>query len=91
MDRFTNEFALPAAADFLSDLLDLAEPPTLPNNEVVTYTDRLEVAMPVELDLTTSDDGRLSLGLSPPTQSTQTSVFPVLHRLALSVGVDKDA
>jgi len=91
MDRFTDENLLPGAADFLSELLDLAEPPTLPNDEVVTYTDSLEVGMPVELKLISGVDGRLSLGMAPPTQTTQTSVFPVLHHLKLHVTADKDA
>lgn len=87
----TDELMLPSAADFLGELLDLADPPVLPDGEPGAYLHTLELGMPVELDLERTDSNRLALRMSPPTQTTQTSVFPVLHRLTLRMTVDEHA
>lgn len=84
------DIVLPAPAEFLAELLDFAEPPLMPDGNPGTRLDTLAVELPVELAIETADGGGLVLGLAPPTQTTLTSVFPVLHRLGLRVTVSND-
>lgn len=49
--------------------------------------ERLRVETPWEIELGARGE-RLELGSSPPTQTVQTSVMPVWHRLAVTVRLD---
>ena len=91
MDMYADDtdFDLPVAAEFMDALLDLAEPPTLPNQDIGMYVKDLEIRMPVEMQLQSHSTERLHLRLSPPTQRTATSVFPVLHNIRLRMTVNK--
>lgn len=44
----------------------------------------VELETPVELDIRVDDDGRVSLGGSPPLYHLETSWLPVLHQVRFS-------
>ena len=84
-------FELPEAAEFLTMLLDLTDPPTVPGQEAMTYLDDLKLELPVEMQLRSDQTGRMQLRMSPPTQIIMTSVFPVMHKLRLRLKAHKNA
>ena len=84
------DFDLPEAAEFLDLLLDMAGPPVLPNQDKIAYVQDLEVKLPVEMQIRSSRTNGLQLRLSPPTQTTATSVFPVLHHIRLRITAGKN-
>ena len=90
LNQFYDESDLPAASEYLTMLLDIAEPPALPDQDMLTYVDNLKLSMPVEMKLFNNDAQQLRLHLSPPTQTTETSVFPVLHNITISVKAEKN-
>ncbi|MEG3165129.1 hypothetical protein U1701_11040 [Sphingomonas sp. PB2P19] len=49
----------------------------------------LEIASPVQLDVTRGPDGRLRIGTTPPLYPLMTTVGPVFHRLTLRAAVDE--
>lgn len=51
--------------------------------------EKLELSMPVQLDLHVMDDGSVRLGGSPPLYYTETTVMPVFHQLRIHVELDK--
>ena len=48
--------------------------------------ERARIEMPIELEVETDEQGRVVLAGSPPTQHVEATWFPVLHRIAISVG-----
>jgi hypothetical protein len=46
-----------------------------------TYITRYDIESPVELEVSRDDDGRLTLGSTPPLYPLMTTVTPVFHRL----------
>lgn len=51
--------------------------------------ERVNMSMPIELDLLVHDDGSVVLGGSPPLYYTETTLLPVFHQLALTVIVEE--
>jgi hypothetical protein len=49
----------------------------------------LEIASPVELDVSRGSDGALRIGTTPPLYPLMTTVGPVFHRLTLRAAVDE--
>lgn len=50
--------------------------------------EQIELAFPLELEAPTAGGRIVSLGASPPTQYTETTIMPVFHHLRLTIGVD---
>lgn len=47
--------------------------------------ERLDIALPFEMDAMLDADGRVYLAGGPPTQYTETTFMPVFHKLRLTV------
>jgi len=47
----------------------------------------LEIASPVELDVSRGPDGQLRIGTTPPLYPMMTTVAPVFHRLTIRAAV----
>jgi hypothetical protein len=50
----------------------------------------LRLALPVELQVVVDEDGRPRIGVAPPTQTTETSILPVFHRMTIAIERDGD-
>ncbi|HEX6367476.1 MAG TPA: hypothetical protein VF006_01010 [Longimicrobium sp.] len=48
----------------------------------------LRLELPVELQVDVDDDGRPRIGLAPPTQTTETTILPVFHRMTIAIERD---
>lgn len=98
-----DDLRLPPLAEFLAELVGAAaespgEDIENPGATSSFRVSRLRVDLPVELDLRSGggsgggegeeSGGGMILEGSPPTQTTWTSVLPVLHRLRLTVVAD---
>lgn len=60
--------------------------------EGALVADRVELDVPVELDVTSAGGRVSSLGMSGPTQMVETTVMPVFHRLRCRIeGVASEA
>jgi hypothetical protein len=51
------------------------------------YIDACDIEMPVELDITHDESGRLRIGSTPPLYYVDTSVRPSYHRLKLTAAL----
>ncbi|MEP1079876.1 hypothetical protein NDI52_31195 [Leptolyngbya sp. PL-A3] len=65
-------------ADFTDPLEDLATGQTL-------EIERVNIDLPIELNISVNDEGNVTLRSSPPTQTTETTILPVFHRLSLQI------
>jgi hypothetical protein len=50
----------------------------------------LRLNLPVELQVEVDDDGRPRIGVAPPTQTTETTILPVFHRMTIAIERDDD-
>jgi hypothetical protein len=50
----------------------------------------LRLDLPVELRVEVDEDGRARIGVSPPTQTTETTILPVFHRMTIAIERDDD-
>ena len=77
-------------ADMMQQLVDYGEPLEDPLSERTMAIEKVKVEMPVEIKVLVDDDGQASLKSNAPTQSTETTIMPVFHRLKLTVELDRD-
>ena len=75
-------------ADMVQQLVDYGEPLEDPLSERTMMIEQVKVEMPVEIKVSVDDDGQASLKSNAPTQSTETTIMPVFHRLKLTVELD---
>ncbi|NER30146.1 MAG: hypothetical protein F6J89_21625 [Symploca sp. SIO1C4] len=54
------------------------------------HVEAVKLEMPLELGVQADETGKLSLNGSAPTQTVETTIMPVFHRLKLRVEVDYD-
>lgn len=77
-DRF------PAAGEFVGLVTEVLEdlPETAPDQPL--YLERIALDLPFEIAVD-DEGGALRVGMSPPTQTFETGVMPVWHRLRLTI------
>lgn len=76
--------------DFLSPQIELAPDPFQPDSYLGLVVERLHIELPIELQLLRASSGEAFIGATPPSQWIETSVEPVLHRLALTLELDPE-
>ena len=76
-------------ADFLSQMTDVEG--YLADTEMLTSMriDKLNMSMPIQLDLLVKDDGSVVLGASPPLYYAETTFLPVFHQLTVNIDVEE--
>jgi hypothetical protein len=79
---------LSALAEIVTACAQLDEP-VIPDGVGAPHVEKVVVAMPLELQTRTSGDGGLTVAATPPRQTGETTVMPVLHRLRLTVEVKR--
>ena len=57
---------------------------------VRSYIDACDVEMPVELDVTRDEAGRLRIGSTPPLYYVDTSFRPSYHRMKLTASLSEE-
>ncbi|MDJ0590877.1 MAG: hypothetical protein QNJ72_12910 [Pleurocapsa sp. MO_226.B13] len=77
-------------ADMVQQLVDYGEPLEDPVADRTMAIEKVKVEMPVEIKVSVDDDGQASLKSNAPTQSTETTIMPVFHRLKLTVELDNE-
>ncbi|MEL6440786.1 MAG: hypothetical protein AAFQ80_16210 [Cyanobacteria bacterium J06621_8] len=82
-----NEILIPFA-EMVQQLVDYGEPLEDSTGDRTMAIEKVTVDMPVEFKVLVDDDGQASLKSNAPTQSTETSIMPVFHRLKLTVELD---
>ena len=53
------------------------------------HVEAVKLEMPLELRVQADETGKVSLNGSAPTQTTQTTIMPVFHRIKLRLEVDR--
>lgn len=76
--------------DFLSPQIELAPDPFQPDSYLGLVVERLHIELPIELQLLRASSGEAFIGATPPSQWIETSVEPVLHRVALTLELDPE-
>jgi len=84
-----NEILLPFA-DMVQQLVDYGEPLEDPFSNQAMMIEKVKVEMPVEIKVVVEDDGTTTLKSNAPTQSTETTIMPVFHRMKLTVELDDE-
>lgn len=82
-----NEILIPFA-DMVQQLVDYGEPLEDPYSNQAMMIEKVKVDMPVEFKVLVDDDGKATLKSNAPTQSTETTIMPVFHRMKLTVEPD---
>jgi hypothetical protein len=77
-----------ALAEIVTACAEFEEPVANDGGEVL-FAEKLIVAMPLELQTHAYDDDSVGLSAAPPRQAAETTVMPVLHRLHLTVEVER--
>lgn len=82
-DDDDRDTTLPTLSAFVRDLVvhESIGAPGIGAMEV----ERLEVDLPMEVDVTALGDKVARIGIGPPTQWVETTVMPVFHRIRLVV------
>lgn len=84
-----NEILIPFA-DMVQQLVDYGEPLEDPFSHQAMMIEKVKVEMPVEIKVLVEDDGTTTLKSNAPTQSTETTIMPVFHRMKLTVELDSE-
>lgn len=69
----------------IEQLADLTDPLEDPISGQIFQIEQVTVTLPIELNISVNDEGNVTLRSSPPTQTTETTIFPVFHRLNLQI------
>ena len=77
-------------ADMIQQLVDYGEPLEDPLSNQAMMIEKVKVEMPVEFKVLVDDDGKATLKTNAPTQSTETTIMPVFHRMKLTVELDDE-
>ncbi len=82
-----NEILIPFA-EMVQQLVDYGEPLEDPVSNQAMMIEKVKIDMPVEINVLVEDDGTTTLKSNAPTQSTETTIMPVFHRMRLTVELD---
>jgi hypothetical protein len=52
--------------------------------------EKVEMSMPIQLELHVGDDGKVVIGGSPPLYYVDTTILPVFHQLSIKIGVTEN-
>jgi hypothetical protein len=72
-------------SQLVASLADLGEGFFDPETGCRLYAETMKVTLPIELDVVHAGEGSLTVGMTPPTQTWETSIYPVLHQLRVTV------
>ncbi|WP_017661028.1 hypothetical protein [Baaleninema simplex] len=61
-----------------------------PDSNSTMHVESIDIKMPLELQVNADESGEVSIGGSAPTQTIETTVMPVFHRLKLHLTIDRD-
>jgi hypothetical protein len=78
-------------ADMVQQLVDYGEPLEDPLSNQSMMIEKVKVEMPVEIKVLVDDDGTTTLKSNAPTQSTETTIMPVFHRMRLTVELEDES
>lgn len=77
-------------ADMVQQLVDYGEPLEDTSSHQAMMIERVKVEMPVEIKVLVDEDGKATLKSHAPTQSTETTIMPVFHRMKLTVELEDE-
>ncbi len=81
-DAQNSNFYFAGTIQQLADLTDrLEDPGTGQTLEI----EQVKVNLPIELNVSITDEDTITLFSSPPTQTVETTVLPVFHRMKLTI------
>ena len=63
----------------------------LENGYLDELPEDVEMSIPIQLDLHVNDDGRVTIGGSPPLFYVDTTVMPVFHQLKVTINVNENS
>lgn len=72
-------------SDVVQQLADLTDRLEDPNTGQTLEIEQVIVNLPIELNVSVTDEGTVTLYSSPPTQTIETTVIPVFHRMSLRI------
>ncbi|MGK7953860.1 MAG: hypothetical protein AB4063_01120 [Crocosphaera sp.] len=84
-----NEILIPFA-DMVQQLVDYGEPLEDPFSNQTMMIEKVKVDMPVEIKVLVEDDGVTTIKSNAPTQSMETTIMPVFHRMRLTVELEDE-
>lgn len=85
--------SFPSAADFVRLVSEVIDdlPATGPDQPL--YLDQLKIDLPFEIEVSAADPdagpgAALTVAMSPPTQTFETGVMPVWHRMRMTISAE---
>lgn len=72
-------------SDIIEQLADLTDPLEDPTSGQVFQIEQVTVNLPIEFNISVNEEGTATLRSTPPTQTTETTIVPVFHRLSLQI------
>jgi hypothetical protein len=79
---FADEFRFPSLAELVEEFAAFADGDAGDEGGLV---ESIRLELPVELWVEPGADGRVEVGITAPTQRTETSYLPVFHRFTLTL------
>lgn len=85
----TIDEAMLEIGDFVSQMSDIDGYLTSEEAEFALEMEKVDLDMPLQLDIRVAEDGRVNIGSSPPLYYVETTIMPVFHQIQISIDVDK--
>ncbi len=86
-NRFSRDYLVPPS-ELIKQLSDLTDRLEDPESDYALEIERVNVELPLELNIAVDDEGTITFHGSAPTQTTETTILPVFHRLSLQIVPD---
>jgi hypothetical protein len=89
MENITNsslqiDEAMMTIEEMVNELLEPIETIVDDDNGVSMGIEKIEIDMPVQLDVVVDENGKVQIGTTPPLYKIETSFMPVFHQLRFS-------
>lgn len=84
MNNFSSAIFIPFS-NTLQQLADLTDRLEDAETGQALEIEQVTVKLPIELNVSITDEDTLTLFSSPPTQTVETTVLPVFHRMKLTI------
>lgn len=75
---------------FVQEMTDYGKQLADPHTGLTMTVEEVKLKLPVEIRISVSESGQVTLKGSPPTQRTETTFMPVFHQLTLRVIREND-
>ena len=76
-------------SEFVEEMVNVSGDLISKEYGVQMVMENMRVSTPVEIDMVMNEQGEMLLGSIPPSQTIETSIMPVFHKIKLNISIDR--